>query len=142
MPYIESKELAKDKIQVWYTTNLKGDNTANLDRSKPTVLLLHGMFLSSRFLAPQFNDQRLSGAFNLIAIDALSCGKTKNPVAPQHDLWSDAALIAICMEALKLPPCHIMANGMNWVATSLRFAILFKDRCLSLNLVSIPGEKE
>ncbi|KAG8935095.1 hypothetical protein FRC02_008667 [Tulasnella sp. 418] len=139
MPYLESKELAKDKIQLWYTTNLRNDNIAYLDRSKPTIILLHGMFLDTRFLAPQMADPRLKNAFNLIAFDSLSCGKTKNPVHSGRDLWCDAALLAIFMETLKLPPCHIMANGMNPVAQALKFAMLFKDRCLSLNLVGIPG---
>lgn len=139
MPFLD---LSKDKISIWYITNLKNDNIANLDRSKPTILMIHGMFLNTRFLAPQFNDPRLSDNFNLVAYDMLSCGKTKNPVMPQHDLWCDAALIhQICFE-LKLPPVHIMANGMNPVAAALKYAMLFPQRCLSLSLNSIPGKVE
>ncbi|KAG8907819.1 hypothetical protein FRB99_001992 [Tulasnella sp. 403] len=136
MPFLD---LPKDKISIWYTTNLKGDSIANLDRSKPTILILHGMFLNTRFLAPQFNDPRLNDNFNLIAYDSLSCGKTKNPVSPSHDLWCDAALIAIVSYELKLPNFHLMANGMNPVAAALKFSMLFPNRCLSLSLNSIPG---
>ncbi|KAG8955931.1 hypothetical protein FRC04_006379 [Tulasnella sp. 424] len=136
MPYLD---LSKDKISIWYTTNLKNDNIANLDRTKPTILILHGMFLNTRFLAPQFNDPRLNDNFNLIAYDAMSCGKTKNPVSPHNDLWCQAALIAQVSFELKLPPFHLMANGMNPVAAALRFNILFPGRCLSMSLNSIPG---
>lgn len=139
MPYLD---LSKDKISIWYTTNLKNDNIANLDRTKPTILILHGMFLNTRFLAPQFNDPRLNDNFNLIAYDAMSCGKTKNPVSPHNDLWCQAALIAQVSFELKLPPFHLMANGMNPVAAALRFNILFPGRCLSMSLNSIPGPLE
>ncbi len=139
MPYLD---LPRDKITIWYTTNLKNDNVANLDRSKPTILILHGMFLNTRFLAPQFTDPRLHDSFNMIAYDALSCGRTKNPVSPSHDLWCDAALIAQVAHELKLPAFHLMANGMNPVAASLKFAMLFPSRVLSLSLNSIPGELE
>ncbi|KAG8973452.1 hypothetical protein FRB90_009924, partial [Tulasnella sp. 427] len=122
MPFLD---LPRDKISIWYTTNLRNDSIANLDRNKPTLLILHGMFLNTRFLAPQFNDPRLSDNFNLIAYDAMSCGKTKNPVSPQNDLWCQAALIAQVSFELKLPPFHLMANGMNPVAAALRFNILF-----------------
>ena len=60
----------------------------------------------------------------------------------EHDLWTDAALLAIVTDALNLPPFHIMANGMNAVGSSLKFAMLFKERCLSLMLVGIPGPVE
>lgn len=139
MPFLE---LSKDKISIWYTTNLKGDDIRNLDREKPTILMLHGMFLHTKFLAPQFSDPRLSDNFNLIAFDALNCGKTKNPVNPNHDLWCEAALIGIVTYELKLPNFHLMAHGMNPVAASIRFAMLFPNRALSMNLVAIPGEVE
>ncbi|KDQ13125.1 hypothetical protein BOTBODRAFT_33737 [Botryobasidium botryosum FD-172 SS1] len=140
MPYLE---LPGQDVTLWYRTNVPGDNIAGWDHARPTVLLLHPPFLDSDLgLDPQFADPRLHRAFNLVAFDQFTSGRTRNPLHLARDTWVDAALHALALETLHIPPCHVFAVQNISVNVALRFAMIFPERCLSLTLCSIPLAKD
>lgn len=93
MPYVDF-ESEDGYVSIFYTTNSNFGNVGGFDAEKPTVLMLHPVFLDSSWLAPQFSDPRLTDNFNLIALDMRVTGKSRSKVTPKHDSWVDAADLA------------------------------------------------
>jgi pimeloyl-ACP methyl ester carboxylesterase len=104
--------------------------------------------LNVEHLETQFSDSCLSDAFNLIAFDIPTSGKTRAPryatrgQGDVYDNWVEAAMIAHFCDALKIPSVHIFATMTNSVHAALRFSILFKERCLSLTLCGATQREE
>lgn len=141
MPYIDfvSKD---DYVSLWYRTNTLYSNVGSFDRAKPTIIMLHPLFLDSTWLDRQFNDPRMD-LYNIIAFDMRVCGKSRCRPSALHDSWVDAADIAYAhhvsrvtiryspevtnnnFQALHLPSCHIFAVENLSVNCALRFAILY-----------------
>jgi pimeloyl-ACP methyl ester carboxylesterase len=139
MPHIE---FPQDGVSLWYKTNLPNDDISRIDRAKPTIILIHGIFMSSEFLLYQFDDPVLGSNYNLIAFDQLSCGNTTNPMHGQHDFWVEAALLGLAHERLKLPPCHLVVCQEIAMNVELSFAILFPEKCLSLTIFTVAEPVE
>jgi len=142
MPYVT---LPEDQIHLYYRTNLPNDDLTVIATSgKETILYLHPTFLSSVHLSPQFDDPLLNDNFNLIAFDALACGRTEAQSylslhqAAVHDGYVDAAIIALFHEYLGLPPVHVMAGENRPVQAAMGFAMLFPEKTLSLIACSPP----
>ncbi|KAK4705647.1 hypothetical protein P7C70_g553, partial [Phenoliferia sp. Uapishka_3] len=57
-----------------------------LDPAKPNIVFIHAGLSSSAEFSAQFNDKRLSGSFNLIALDARVCGRTEGAPREVHVL--------------------------------------------------------
>ena len=95
-------------------------------------------------LSSQFDDPLLNDNFNLIAFDALACGRTEAQSylslhqAAVHDGYVDAAIIALFHEYLGLPPVHVMAGENRPVQAAMGFAMLFPEKTLSLIACSPP----
>ena len=96
----------------------------------------------------QFQDPILGEVYNLIAIDGLTSGRTQCPSyvdsgkAALHDSWVDAALVALFCQAFDLPPVHLFAVQMIATCTAMRFAAVFRERCLSMSICSVAGPTE
>ncbi|KAJ3935639.1 MAG: Alpha/Beta hydrolase protein [Lentinula lateritia] len=141
MPFVDiySKD---DFASIFYITNTEYDCVGGFDPEKPTILMLHPTTLDSSWLTEQFSDPRLGSNFNLIAFDMRVCGQSTCRANGKHDLWVEAADIAMCCQELHLPPCHIFACETLAVNSALRFAILFPELCLSLTLCNVPAPTE
>ncbi|KAJ2924947.1 hypothetical protein H1R20_g12153, partial [Candolleomyces eurysporus] len=68
MPYVDlySKE---DYASIYYVTSSTFGNVGAFDPEKPTIMILHPMFLDTTWLECQFGDPRLYSNYNLIAFD-------------------------------------------------------------------------
>jgi len=95
MPYVDIFSQG-DYASIFYTTNAPFDNVGGFDASKPTILILHPVFLDSSWLECQLGDPRLDRAYNLIAFDMRTAGKSTCQPCEKHDSWVDAADLALC----------------------------------------------
>ena len=97
MPYVDLFS-SNDYATIWYETNSRFGNVGSFDPDKPTIVMLHPVFLDSSWLDSQFNDPRLNSAFNMIAIDMRVCGKSSARPSGLHDSWVDAADLAFVFQ--------------------------------------------
>ncbi|EJF63051.1 alpha/beta-hydrolase [Dichomitus squalens LYAD-421 SS1] len=140
MPYVDLVS-SDDYASVWYTTNSASLNVSGFDPEKPTLVLLHSLFLDNTWLHPQMDDPRLNANFNIITFDIRTAGKSTFRPTGRFDLWVTAADLAHCFYHLHLPPAHIFAPELfSW--TALRFAALFPELCLSLTLCNVTPQTE
>jgi pimeloyl-ACP methyl ester carboxylesterase len=93
MPFVDLNS-GDDYASIWYMTNSPFGNVGGFCPEKPTVVLLHPMFLDSSWLHYQFSDRRLNSEFNLIAVDMRVCGKSASRPSGRHDSWVEAADLA------------------------------------------------
>lgn len=71
--------------QIFY--DIRSSN-GEIDPSKPIIFGLHPRLFDSEFLAPQYDDSRLSTQFNFLVVDHHYHGKTKTPVDDKpYDFW-------------------------------------------------------
>lgn len=133
MPYVDLYS-SDDYASIYYRTSSDYGHVSGFDPDKPTIMILHPMFLDCTWLECQFGDPRLCDNYNLIAFDMRTVGRSKCHPNPKHDSWTDAADIALCHQMLQLPPCHVLALEGLSVNCALRFAWLFPEMCLSLAL--------
>ncbi|BGP53169.1 hypothetical protein JCM8202_003684 [Rhodotorula sphaerocarpa] len=103
------------------------------DSSKPSVVLLAPSFLNATFLKPYVD--ALSEAYSCCTIELRGQGRTTGGASPYYDYFVAAADLAFVMDALHLPPSHILAPGITAFRTALDFAILFPDQALSFSFV-------
>ncbi|KAF4574927.1 hypothetical protein EYR36_006279 [Pleurotus pulmonarius] len=141
MPYVDLYS-SDDYAALWYTTNTPYNNVGGFDPSKPSIMILHPMFLCSKWLDNQFGDFRLDYGYNLIAFDMRVAGKSVCRPSGKHDSWVDAADLAFAARSLHLPPVHVLALESISTLCAMRFALLFPEMCLSLTLSNIPGPLE
>src|ERR1700722_9091833 len=93
MPYVDLRS-EDDYASIWYTTNSLLNNVGGLKSERPTIIILHPMFLDSSWLYNQFGDPRLNSDFNLISIDMRVSGKSIARPSGRHDSWVEAADLA------------------------------------------------
>lgn len=141
MPYVDLHSAA-DYASIYYTTNATHCNVSGFDPAKPTIVILHPVFLDSTWLDLQLGDSRFNKNYNLIAFDMRSCGKSYCRPSGRHDSWIEAADLAFCFQKLQLPPSHLLCLEGTSIYCALRFAILFSEFCLSLTLVNVPAPVE
>ncbi|KAF9451996.1 alpha/beta-hydrolase [Macrolepiota fuliginosa MF-IS2] len=141
MPYVDlySKD---DFVSICYVTNSAFGNVSGFNPEKPTVLILHPLFLDTQWLENHWGDPRFYDGCNLIAFDMRCSGRSVCRPSGRHDTWVEAADIALCLLKLRLPPCHILALESISTCCALRFAVLFPEMCLSLALCNVPSPTE
>ncbi|KAG8218315.1 alpha/beta-hydrolase [Butyriboletus roseoflavus] len=131
-----------DHVSIWYTTNSTYGNVGSFDPGKPTVALLHPLFLDSSWLTRHFDDPRLSSDYNLVAFDQRNQGRSRCRPSALHDCYVDAADLASAIQALMLPPAHFLAFECISVNAVLRLAALWPELVLSLSLCNVPPPTE
>lgn len=104
MPCVDLYSSA-DYASIFYTTNTPHANVGGFDSEKPTIVILHPVFLDSTWLDLQMGDIRLNAQFNLIAFDMRSAGQSTCRPSGRHDNWVDAADLAFCFQVLVLLFC-------------------------------------
>ncbi|KAL1937580.1 hypothetical protein VTO73DRAFT_13075 [Trametes versicolor] len=140
MPYVDLVS-SDDYAAIWYTTNAPACNVSGFDPAKPTLIMLHPLFLDSSWMHPQLDDPRLNANFNIIVFDLRTSGKSLYRPSGRYDLWVTAADLAHCFYHLRLPPAHIFAPEL-FSFSALRFAALFPELCLSLTLCNVTPQTE
>lgn len=95
MPYVDLYS-SDDYASIYYRTSSTYGHVSGFDPEKPTIMILHPMFLDSTWLECQFGDPRLCDNYNLIAFDMRTVGRSKCHPNSKHDSWVDAADIALC----------------------------------------------
>ncbi len=142
MPFVDFVS-RDDRVSLWYITNTPYYTVGSFDPEKPTIIMLHPLFLDSSWLGSHIEDPRLSGKYNIVAFDMRACGKSSSRSTGAHDSWVDAADLAFAhlvscglwsgrreialtqyLQALGLPPSHVFAISNLSVHTALRFAAL------------------
>lgn len=141
MPYVDIPSRG-DYVSLWYRTNSVYGNVGSFDQSKPTIVMLHPLFLDSSWLHRHFDDPRLGTQYNLIAFDQRTMGRSRCRPSDLHDCYVDAADIALAMQALFLPACHFLAFECISVNAVLRLTVLWPELVLSLTLCNVPPPTE
>ena len=91
------------------------------DSSKPTVIFINSFWTNANLYRAQFNDERLSGAVNLLAIELLGHGGTKGP--EQFTYWDSAIMNLQVMEALGIRQAFVLGTSQGgWICA--RMALL------------------
>ncbi|KAF9779544.1 alpha/beta-hydrolase [Thelephora terrestris] len=141
MPYIDLLH-PSDVVSIWYTSSSRLGTVNSLRPDKPTIVMLHPLYLNSSWLWGQMDDPRLNGAFNIIAFDTRTSGKSMSTPSGLYDTWVQAADLALCFQYLHLPPVHLVGIETVSVNCAQRFAILFPEMVLSLTLINVPPPTE
>ena len=95
MPYVDLVS-SDDYATISYTTNAPAGSVSGFDPDKPTLVMLHPLWLDSSWTTPQLDDPRLNANFNIIVFDTRSTGKSLFRPTGRHDLWVTAADLAHC----------------------------------------------
>ena len=93
MPFVDILS-SGDYVSLWYITNSPYNNVGSFDSTKPTIILLHPLYLDSTWLITQFEDPRLDLNYNMIAFDIRACGQSMSRPSAVHDSWVEAADLA------------------------------------------------
>lgn len=114
MPYIDLVS-GDDYASIWYDTNAPNGNVGGFDPDKPTIVMLHPLFLDSTWLYPQMDDHRLNSQYNIIVFDARCTGKSLCRPSGKYDLWVSAADLASCFHVCYCPAisaCSVLSEDL------------------------------
>ncbi|KAJ7175796.1 Alpha/Beta hydrolase protein [Mycena filopes] len=134
MPQVKIKSIA-GSANIHYTISTpKNPSAKSIDKSLPTVILIHPVYIASELFQLQFADPNLR-RFNLIAFDLRAHGETSGKVGATYGREEAAADVAKFMDALHLPACHFVGVSMG-ACISLQVGISFPQKTLSLTMIS------
>ncbi|THV05379.1 alpha/beta-hydrolase [Dendrothele bispora CBS 962.96] len=141
MPTVKVKS-STGKTEYRYTISTpKSASTKSIDKNLPTVLFLHAVYIPQEVFVQQFGDPKLR-RFNLVTLDHRGHGETSGDKPPEGYGQVEAAEdIAKFMEALKLPPCHIVGLSLGTII-GLQLAVSYPEKVQSLFLMSPLGLEE
>ena len=89
------------------------------DASKPTLVLVNSFGTSVDLYRPQFSDEKLAGAVNLLAMELYGHGETRAPVE-QFTYWDTAIANLQVLEALSIPSAYVLGTSQGgWVAARM-----------------------
>uniref|UniRef100_A0A0W0EWD3 Putative alpha/beta-hydrolase n=1 Tax=Moniliophthora roreri TaxID=221103 RepID=A0A0W0EWD3_MONRR len=134
MPFVQV-QTASGSVSYHYTISTPAAASARwIDEKLPTVLFLHGVWLAQEVFHLQFTDTKIR-RFNLISLDLRFYGQTTGPPLPQtYDKEAAADDIAKFMDALYLPPCHVVGLSMGTII-ALQLGISYPAKVRSLFLM-------
>ncbi|THH19524.1 hypothetical protein EW146_g1663 [Bondarzewia mesenterica] len=140
MPFIDIKCTA-GPLHLYYTISTPTNPHADsIDASLPTVIFLHPVYISQQIFHLQFSDPILR-RFNLVALDSRLHGESTGPVPKSFDLAAAAEDLFQFMEALNLPPCHLVGLSMG-ACIALQLAIDYPEKALSVVKLSPSSWEE
>ncbi|BCS03600.1 alpha/beta fold hydrolase [Aspergillus luchuensis] len=114
-------------IDVGY--RLSNNNT--YDPAKPTVVLINSMCMTVALYEPQFNDETLTNAANLLAIEPLGHGATHCHVAEHFTYWDTAIMALQVMDKLGIEKAFTLGTSQGgWIV--MRMALLAPERILGV----------
>jgi len=97
MPFVDLHSKA-DYASIFYTTNTLFSNVSGFNPEKPSIVILHPIFLDLSWIDFQLGDPRLNSVYNIFAFDLRSSGKSICRLSGRHDSWVDAADLAFCFQ--------------------------------------------
>ncbi|KAG6010804.1 hypothetical protein E4U21_004192 [Claviceps maximensis] len=112
----------------------------SLDKSKPTVVLINSMCTTSSLFNVQFENQALTDAVNLLAIEPLGHGATSS-VSEQFTYWDSAIMALQVMDALHIKQAFALGCSQGGFII-VRIALLAPDRILGLLLLGTSMDCE
>lgn len=103
-----------------------------LDPSKPTLVCLNSMCMTTALFTPQFEDPDLSSTLNILAIEPLGHGSTSFPSKAAHFTYWDSAAVALeVMTALGVEKAFALGTSQGgWMV--VRMSLLAPERILGL----------
>ncbi|KAF1931222.1 putative alpha/beta hydrolase [Didymella exigua CBS 183.55] len=103
-----------------------------IDPSKPTLVCINSMCMTTALFDAQFNDNSLTGAMNILAIEPLGHGATTFPTKASHFTYWDSAIVALeVMTALNVEKAFVLGTSQGgWIV--VRMALLAPERILGL----------
>ncbi|KAG5927995.1 hypothetical protein E4U42_001472 [Claviceps africana] len=101
-----------------------------LDSSKPTVILINSMCTTSSLYKGQFENQELTDAANLLAVEPLGHGATSS-ISEQFTYWDSAIMTLQVMDTLHIKQAFALGTSQGGFIIT-RMALLAPDRILGL----------
>lgn len=103
-----------------------------VDPSKPTLVCLNSMCMTTALFSPQFDSPELGSALNILAIEPLGHGSTSFPSKANHFTYWDSAAVALeVMTALGVEKAFVLGTSQGgWMV--VRMALLAPERVLGL----------
>jgi len=102
MPYVDLLH-PSDAVSIWYTSSSRLGTVNSLQPEKPTIVILHPLYLNSSWLWAQMDDHRLNSSYNMIAFDTRTSGKSMSAPSGMYDTWVQAADLALCFQVRMYP---------------------------------------
>jgi pimeloyl-ACP methyl ester carboxylesterase len=89
------------------------------DSTKPTLMMINAFTMTSELYRPQFEDPRLSGAMNLLAVELLGHGNTRT--ARSHwTYWDTAEMNLQVLDALGIKNAFVLGTSQGgWVTVQM-----------------------
>ncbi|KAK0490089.1 alpha/beta-hydrolase [Armillaria luteobubalina] len=116
-------------------------SSTSINPNLPTLLFIHAVYHAQQIFQRQFEDP-LIRSFNCVALDLRIHGHTMSDALPEGYGADEAAEdVALFMDEIKLPACHIVGLSMGTVV-AISLAIYYPNKVASLFLVSPLGLKE
>lgn len=99
------------------------------DASKPTCVLVNSMCMTSALYKPQFENEELASAMNLLAVEPLGHGATSCP--SEHFTYWDSAITALqVLDAFGIQKAFALGTSQGgWIVA--RMALLAPERVIS-----------
>lgn len=103
-----------------------------IDSSKPTLVCINSMCMTTALFDAQFKDTSLTNAMNILAIEPLGHGSTSFPTKANHFTYWDTAIVALeVMTALKVERAFVLGTSQGgWMV--VRMALLAPERILGI----------
>jgi microsomal epoxide hydrolase len=103
-----------------------------VDPTKPTLVCINSMCMTTALFDVQFNDTNLTDAVNILAIEPLGHGSTTFPTKAAHFTYWDSAIVALeVMSALGVEKAFVLGTSQGgWMV--VRMALLAPERVLGL----------
>lgn len=103
-----------------------------VDPSKPTLVCINSMCMTTALFDAQFHDKSLTDAMNILAIEPLGHGATTFPTKNSHFTYWDSAIVALeVMTALKVEKAFVLGTSQGgWMV--VRMALLAPERVLGI----------
>ncbi|KAJ5866343.1 hypothetical protein N7534_000896 [Penicillium rubens] len=100
------------------------------DPSKPTCVLMNSMCMTVSLYHDQFNNEALTDAMNLLAIEPLGHGSTSSP-SEHFTYWDSAHMALQVMDHFGIQKAFVLGTSQGgWIVT--RMALLAPERILGL----------
>ncbi|KAH8824216.1 Alpha/Beta hydrolase protein [Flagelloscypha sp. PMI_526] len=133
---------ATDGTVVNYRYNIstpKDAHAEHVDPSLPTLLFIHPEYQGSEVWYYQFSSKLRR--FNLVSFDLRAHGETGGRIPASYSRVEAADDTAKFMDALNLPPAHIVGNSLG-ADIALQLAVAHPEKCASTTLISpIPDHE-
>lgn len=112
-------------------------SAAEIDPSKPTVVLFHPFTTTADYYLPEFKSSALTDAANLLAIELLGHGRTRAKHAESVTYWDSATMALQLLDILGVDKFIALGTSQGgWVAAQM--ALIAPERVCLLSPNILP----